>query len=189
MSALLAVLGVGRTIAAWVLGMARRHPWPIACAVALLLAWCQWNGKEKVLAARDKARSALAIEKTSRAAERANWGRQVAAAQVALEAAERKSQEIATDAQKSHDALAADTGGLHNYIASRRLRARANSPAAAGATDDLGAAVHGQTAGPAVVAADEADLVACDDAYVYSASAHEWVRWLIAEGLATSPSE
>lgn len=187
MKALLAILGAGRNIAAWLLGFAGRHPWPVACAAALALAWWQWSGKEDALAARDTARTALVSEKKSREADQAAWRRQVAAAQAAAKAAELKSQEIATHAQTSYDAMAADNAGLRAYISDRRLRAGGNPAASAFTTDDLGAAVHGEAARSAFVATDEADLVACDGAYVYAAGAYEWARGLIAEGLAAPP--
>lgn len=188
MSAVLAILGFGRKIAGWLLGFAQRHPWPVACAAALALAWWQWGLAEYARAGRDKARTALASEKRAREADRTDWRRQAAAAQAAREAAEHKSQEIATDAQTSHDALAADNAALRAYIADRRLRAGGNPAAAPRSTDDLGAVVHDASTTGTLVATDEADLVACDGAYVYAASAYEWARELVEGGLARSAS-
>ncbi|GAB7553130.1 hypothetical protein NRB_26360 [Novosphingobium sp. 11B] len=188
MKLLLAVLGGLGRVAAWLLGLARRHPAPTACAALLVLAWWQWSGKEDALAGRDQARTALATEKKSREAERAGWRREVAAAQATTAAAERKSQEIASDAQTSHDALAADNAGLRNYIAARGLRSGSGVPTATFPADDLGAAVHAAAPASAVVAADTADLVSCDGAYVYAASAYEWAQGLITAGLAKPES-
>lgn len=184
MNVLVALLGGLGRVAAGLLGMVRRHPWPTACAAALAFAWCQWGDKRDALDARDDANATLATEKKSREAERAAWRRQVANAKAAAIAAERKSQETASHAQASHDALAADNAGLREYITARGLRAASSIAAAPRSTDDLGASFHaGSTAG-AVVAADAADLVSCDDAYVYAASAYGWAQGLIAAGLA-----
>lgn len=186
MSAVLAILGFVSKVAGWLLGCAQRHPWPVGCAAALALAWWQWGLTEEARASRDKARTALASEKTAREADRGDWRRQVAAAQAALEATKHKSQEIATDAQTSHDALAADNAGLRAYIADRRLQAGSNTASSPRSTDDLGAAVHDASTAGTLVATDEADLLACDSAYVYAAAAYDWARGLIAEGLATT---
>lgn len=131
------------------------------------------------------ARTALADEKTDRKADADAWRGQVLAAKAATIAAERKSQETAFNAQTFHDALAADNAGLRDYIAARRLRAGGNPAAATRTTDDLGAGIPATAAGRAIVAADEADLAACDANYIYAASAHGWARKLIAAGLAT----
>lgn len=132
------------------------------------------------------ARSALAMEKAGRAADLEDWRRQVAAAQAAKRAAELTSKEIATDAQASHDALLADNAGLREYIAAHRLpaaRARADAGAPAGAAGDHGTRVPAPASAGAVVAASEADLVACDTDYGYAAAAHEWAQRLITGGL------
>lgn len=184
MKLLLALLGGLGRVAAWLLGLARRHPWPTACAALLLLAWWQWSGKEDALAGRDQARSALATERKSREAERAGWRREVAAAQAVTAAAERKSQEIASDAQTAHDTLAADNAGLRDYIAGRGLRARSDTAVAARATEDLGAAVPAEASGGTLVAADATDLEICDALYSYAVPAYEWGQGLIAAGLA-----
>lgn len=184
MSALLAVLGGLRTLACWGLGLARRHPWPVACAALLALAWWQWSGKQEALVGRDAARELLTKEKTGRKADRAEWDRRVATAKAATAAAVAKSKEIASHAQATHDVLAADAAGLRRYIAAHRLRPETGSPVAARAADDLGATVPAVTAPGALVAASETDLLACDAAYVYATSAYEWTRGLIASELA-----
>lgn len=132
------------------------------------------------------AREALIDEKAERETERADWRNQVATAVAARAAAETKSKEIATDAQASHDALAADNAGLRDYIARNSLRSTSAgaSAAAAGAAGDLGSGLPTEPAGPALVATSEADLVTCDDAYVYAAGAYQFAKELIAGGLA-----
>jgi hypothetical protein len=184
MKLLLVLLGRLRALASAALALGVRHPWPCACAVLLALAWWQWSGKEQALGQRDKARVALATEKTSREAERAGWRRQVAAARAARAAAERKSQEIASDAQSTRNALAADNAGLRAFIAARRVRS--GGAVAARPADDLGAPVPADAPEPTLVATDEADLVACDSYFVDLTAAYEWAQGLIRAGLAKS---
>lgn len=130
-------------------------------------------------------RTELADEKTGRATDRADWRRQVEAAEVARAAAERKSQEIASNAQSTRDALAADNSGLRDYIAHHRMRDTAGTasttPAGAGADRGTGLPAPG-TAGT-FVATSETDLLACDADYVYAAGAYEFAQGLIAGGL------
>lgn len=130
-------------------------------------------------------RTELANETAGRATDRADWRRQVEAAEVARVAAERKSQEIASNAQSTRDALAADNSGLRDYIADHRLRdAAGTAPAAsAGASADRGTGLPAPSTAGAFVATSEADLVACDADYVYAAGAYEFAERLIASGL------
>lgn len=132
------------------------------------------------------ARSALAIEKAGRVADLEDWRRQVAAAKAAKRAAELTSKEIATDAQASHEALLADNAGLREYIAAHRLPAIAGAAAAAsaGAAGNHDPGVPAPASVGAVVAASEADLVACDRDYGYAVGAYDWAQRLIAGGLA-----
>jgi len=132
-----------------------------------------------------KVRTELADEKTGRATDRADWRRQVEAAEVARAAAERKSQEIASNAQSTRDALAADNSGLLDYIADHRLRdAAGTAPAAStSAGADRGTGIPAPGTAGAFVATSEADLVACDADYVYAAGAYEFAQGLIASGL------
>lgn len=184
MSALLALLGGLRKLAGWCLDLVRSEPWPCACGMLLGLSIVQWSGKHRALDQRDAARELLADEKAGREADGAEWDRSVAAAKAATAAAVAKSKEIASHAQTTHDALAADAAGLRRYIAAHRVRGEAGAAVAARPADDLGAAVPADTAAGPFVAASEADIFACDAAYVYAASAHEWAMELIAAELA-----
>lgn len=141
------------------------------------------SGLEDRLAA---ARTQLADEKAGRTADRADWLRQVKAAHAAEAAAERKSQEIASNAQSAHNALAADDTGLRDYIADHRVRGAvdAGSPAPASTNADRGAAVPAPATAGAFVATSETDLIACDADYAYAAGAYEFVQGLIASDLA-----
>ena len=141
------------------------------------------TGLEEKLA---KARTDLSDEKAGRAADRADWRRQVEAAEAARVAADRKSQEIASDAQSTRDALAADNAGLLDYIAAHRLRggAGAAATALAGASGDHGAGLPAPASASAFVATSETDLVTCDADYVYAAGAYQFVQGLIAGDLA-----
>lgn len=181
------IAGKAKSALSWALGLIRDNPWPVACAGALLLSWGLWNGKTKAVAERDAARFSLRGEKNGREDDRAKWANQVADAIAARKAAERKSQEIATDAQVSHAMLAADVAGLRSFIVANRLRAESHPAAAAVATDDHGAAVPDATAAVAFVATSEADLVTCDALYAYARPAYEWAQGLIAKGLAAPP--
>lgn len=131
-------------------------------------------------------RSALKTEQQQRADERADWRRQVAAAQAAKAAAELTSKEIATSAQVSHDALLADNAGLREYIAAHRLplAAAADRALAAGTREDHDAGVPAAASADALVATSEADLVTCDADFSYAASAFAWAEHLIETGLA-----
>lgn len=130
-------------------------------------------------------RNALAAEKDGRNTDRANWAKQVAAAQAATAAAEHASKEIAIDAEASHNALLADNAGLRDYIAGHRLRdAGGTVAAAAGAAGADSAGLSSSGAAGAFVATTEADLVTCDADYSYAAGAHAWAEQLIASGLA-----
>lgn len=182
MKLLLVLLGRLRALASAVVALAVRHPWPCVCAVLLGLAWWQSNGKEDALGQRDKARAALTAEQNGRKADRADWQRQVAVAKAIAAAAEHKSQEIASDAQSTRNALAADNAGLRAFIAARRLQP--GGAVAARPADDLGAAVPADESETAFVATDEADLVACDGYFVDLTAAYEWAQGLIRAGLA-----
>jgi hypothetical protein len=184
MKLLLSFLGGIRALISGILAWTVRHPWPCACAVLLTLAWWQWSGKQDALGERDKVRVALAAEKSGRKADHADWLHQIDAAKAATAAAEHKSQEIASNAQSTHDALAADNAGLRAYIAGRRLRSGGGVVASARTTDDLGAPVSASATEPALVATDETDLLACDGYYVDLAAAYEWAQGLIQSGLA-----
>lgn len=181
------IAGKAKSALSWLLGVVSRHPWPLACIALLLASWSLWNGKTEALAQRDAARSTLRAEKAGRKADQANWRRQVADAVAAKKAAERKSQEIATDAQKTRDALVADNVGLRSYIDRNRLRTKTGAATAARATDDLGAAIPDAAATGTIVAVSEADLVTCDALYAYARPAYEWAQGLIGKGLAAPP--
>ncbi|MYL96434.1 hypothetical protein GR702_01420 [Novosphingobium sp. FGD1] len=187
MRALLALLGLGRKLIVAVIGFVWAHPWVFAtlawCAVAAL----QWSGKEKVRAERNEVRAALSAEQMGRKADSEAWRRQVTTARAAVAAAKRKSQEIASNAQTTHDALETDNAGLRNYIASRRLRAGSGSAVSTSPADDLGAGVPSPAA-PEAVMADETDLRTCDGNFAYALAAHEWALSLISAGLAV-PAE
>lgn len=129
-------------------------------------------------------RAALKSERDDREEDRAAWEQQVADAVAAKARAERKSQEIAIDAQTTHDALQADNAGLRAYVAANRLRPQASGPAAPGTAQDYGPGVSAGAASSSLVAASEADLIRCDASYVYAASAHDWAQGLIVSGLA-----
>ena len=180
------IAGKAKTAASWVLGLARNHPWQFATAAAIGLAWSQWSGKHEALQARDQVRAALTAEKEGRKSDLAGWQLQVASAKAQTAAAQRKSKEIATDAQASHSALLADNAGLREYIAAHRLRStpRSGASATADTTGDLGTGVPSATATDAFVATTESDLVACDADYAYAFGAHHFVQGLIAAGLA-----
>lgn len=182
------VAGLAKNGLRRLLGLVWAYPWPLLCLAWAFVSWGLWNGKADAIAQRDRARAALTKEQAARKVDRAEWNRQVADAIAAKAAAERQSQEIATDAQVSHDALAADNAGLRRYVAAHRLRDKAGSGTAASATDDVGAALPADAPARTLVAADEADLLACDRAYVYAVGAYEWARGLIAERLATPMS-
>ena len=131
------------------------------------------------------ARQLLIDEKTNRETERADWRNQIAVAVAARVAAETRSKEIATNAQASHDALAADNAGLRDYIARNRLQPNPKASAAAARADgDHDSGLPTAPAGPTLVATSEDDLVICDDAYVYAAGAYQFADTLIAGGLA-----
>ncbi|WP_132390211.1 hypothetical protein [Novosphingobium sp. PhB165] len=172
----MAILRIGWSGLSWLRDTAKRYPWQVALIVALALCWWLWSGKTDALNQRDAA-------KTELAGARADWAKQVAAAKAATASAEHKSQEIAQDAQTTHDALLADNAGLRYYIAAHRVRQSAGTSAAAPAEGD-GAEVHAESADAALVAVSEADLTACDASYVYARSAHEWAQGLIAQDLA-----
>lgn len=179
MSWVLAVLGIGRKVLSWLLEAAKAYPWQFALVAALALAWWQWSGKTEVIGQRDAAKASLASEKDGRKADRAEWDRKVAAANAATAAAQRKSQEIAHDAQQSHGALLADNAGLRSYIATHRVRGQAGSAAAsAGTAEDQGAAISDGTAASTLVAVTESDLENCDAAYAYARGAYEWAQRL-----------
>lgn len=185
MSWVLAVLGIGRKVLSWLLDTAKAYPWQFALVAALALAWWQWSGKTDAIDQRDAAKASLASERDSRKADRAEWNRKVAAANAATAAAQRKSQEIAHDAQEVHDTLLADNAGLRGYIATHRVRGQAGSAAAsARAAEDHGAAVPDGAPGGAFVAVTERDLGVCDASYAYARSAYDWAQGSIAEGLA-----
>lgn len=178
-------LGGFAKVAVGLFAFVRQHPWPAAFACMALVAGWQWSDKRQALTLRDSARAALATAQADRKADAAAWQRQVATARAATKAAERKSQEIASHAQTTRDALAADNAGLRAYIAARRLRAEGSGSATAVAADDLGATVPADTAAGTLVATDEADLDTCDRAYVYAAGAYEWAKGLVTGRLAT----
>ncbi|WP_395393025.1 hypothetical protein WBP07_17820 [Novosphingobium sp. BL-8A] len=162
----------------WLLDIAKRYPWQFALVAALALAWWQWSGKRDALAERDTARTTLASD-------RAEWNRNVAAAKAATAAAEQKSQEIAHDAQESHDALLADNAGLRDYIAAHRVRSETGSaPTSSSTAQDNGSAVPVEPATGSLVAVTEADLGVCDADYAYARSAYEWAQGLISKDLA-----
>jgi hypothetical protein len=169
------------------LGLVWAYPWPLACLALAFVTWGLWNGKADAIAQRDRARTALTQEQAARKVDRAGWNRQVADAIAAKVAAEQQSQEIATDAQVSHDALVADNAGLRRYIASRRLRAGSGSRDATSPADDVGAEVPSRAADETVVA-DEIDIRTCDGNFTYALAAHEWAHSLISAGLA-APAE
>lgn len=172
------VLAGGRKALAGAWSIVAKYPWQFALLAALAFAWWQWSGKRDAIAERDSARATLATD-------RAEWNRNVAAAKAATAEAERKSQEIAHDAQTTHDALLADNAGLRDYIAAHRVRSEAGSaPASTGATQDHGSPVPVEPAASSLVAVTEADLGACDADYAYARSAYEWAQGLIAKDLA-----
>lgn len=186
---IIALLAIkAKSAMSWAIRGVRAYPWQVACLVLAMSSWAVWSAKNDAIAQRENARVALRAEKEGRKADRAEWNRQVATAKAAKEAAERKSKEIANDAQASHDALAADNAGLRNYIASRSLRATGGAAIASRTADYLGPALPAAATANALVAADESDLVSCDQAYIYAASAHEWVQNLISLGLASPPN-
>jgi len=131
-------------------------------------------------------RAALKSERDGREEDREGWEQQVADAVAAKARAERKSQEIATDAQTTHDALQADNAGLRAYLAANRLRSETGGPAVPGTAPDYGTGLPAGTTAGALVAASEADLIRCDASYVYATSAYDWAAGLIASGLAVT---
>ena len=185
MSWALTILSLGKRGLSWLLGAIKAHPWQFALVAALALAWWQWSGKSEAIDQRDAAKASLATEKEGRKADRAEWDRKVAAAKAVTAAAERKSQEIAHNAQQTHDTLLADNAGLRSYIAAHRLRPGQSAGSPAGASQDHGAAVSDDATAGALVAVSEADLAACDASFVYAQSAYQWAQGLIIEGLAT----
>lgn len=185
--ALLALISAKTKFAAsWLLRLARDHPWPLAVAAALVLAWFQWDAKRDALEARDQARTSLKAEKDGRKSDQAAWQLQVANAKAQTAAAESKSKEIATDAQASHDALLADNAGLRDYIAAHRLRIVPSPGTAvtAGAARDFGAGLPPAGAAGTFVATAETDLVTCNADYAYALGAHQFIQELMAGGLA-----
>ena len=184
--ALIAMLAIKATSGARrAFSLVRDHPWQFAAGAALALAWWQWTGKQSAIQSLQTARSSLTAERAARKADQAQWQRQVAGAKAATAAAERKSKEIATDAQASHQALLADNAGLRDYIAGHRLwSVRPSAAATAGAAGDRGAGVLADRPTGSFVATAEADLVACDADYAYAAGAHQFVLEMIESGLA-----
>lgn len=184
--AIIAMLAIKATSGAKrALSLVRDHPWQFAAGAALALALWQWTGQQNAIQSLQTARSSLTAERAGRKADLAQWQRQVAGAKAATAAAERKSKELATDAQASHKALLADNAGLRNYIAGHRLwSVPSGTAAAAGASGDRGAGLPAEAPTGSFVATAEADLVACDGDYAYAASAHQFVLDLMENGLA-----
>lgn len=159
------------------LGLFTRYPWPCACiALALLSAWL-WHGKTDY-------RERLDAQIAGRKADRAEWDRKVALAKAAEDKARKDAQEIAGEADKTHDALLADNAGLERYIAEHRVQPKACAADPAGSGSGEAAGVFAEPAADAVVAISEPDIRACDGAYVYAQSSYEWAQSLMAKGLA-----
>ncbi|TCM21464.1 hypothetical protein EDF56_101128 [Novosphingobium sp. PhB165] len=187
MSWALAILGVGKSALSWLLGVAKRHPWQFALIAALALAGWQSREKNGALAERDAARTSLTAAKAELASARTDWAKQVAAAKAATASAEHKSQEIAQDAQTTHDALLADNAGLRDYIAAHRVR-QPSGAVASGTAQDSGAPFPDDPAALPLVAMPEDDVRSCDALYRYARPAYEWAQGLIAKGLAVQNS-
>jgi len=153
------------------------NPWPSACiALALLSAWL-WHGKTDY-------RARLTTEQTARKADRADYDRKVAAAKAVADKARKDAQEIAGNADKTHDALLADNAGLERYIAEHRLQPKACGANSAGAGSDQTAGVPAEPAAMSRVEVSEDALKVCDADYAYARSAYDWAQGLMAKGLA-----
>jgi hypothetical protein len=153
------------------------NPWPSAClALALLSAWL-WHGKADY-------RDRLATEQTARKADRADYDRKVALAKAAEDKARKDAQEIAGNADKTHDALLADNAGLERYIAYHRVPAKACGANSAGAGSGQASGVPAEPAALPRVEVSEDALKVCDADYAYARASFEWGQSLVAKGLA-----
>jgi hypothetical protein len=154
-----------------------RYPWQAACIALLLASLWLWHGKSVAL-------SDLKDCKAGRAADQAQWNRQVEAAKIATAKAKQDGKVAANDAETYHAQLQAETGKLADYIAARRVRTepRSPAPASAGRRDDP--AVHEEPAAVPTVAVPDSVLNTCDADYTYAAGAYQLGQELIAKGLA-----
>lgn len=170
----LAILKTGAS-KAW--DFASRYPFQALCVIlAGCLIW-QTVGKNNAL---DK----LEAEKAAHKADIAEWELKSKAAQAATAKAEKDAKDSADDAQKVRDALAQNSSALDDYIASHRVQDRQCPGSVTAASKGDASAVHEGTAAVSVVAVPEADVRACDAAWVYAQASYEYGRSLVSKGLA-----
>jgi hypothetical protein len=173
----LAILAWGKSALSRIWSAITANPWPSACiALALLSVWL-WHGKADY-------RDRLSTEQTGRKADRADYDRKFAAAQAVAAKARKDAQEIAGEADKTHDALLADNAGLERYIADHRVRAKACAADSARAGSGQAAGVSAQSAALPRVEVSSDALKVCDADYAYARSAYDWGQDLMVKGLA-----
>lgn len=172
-----AILSWAKSALSGLLDLFKRYPWQMACIVLLAASLWLYSGKADY-------REKYANEQQGRKADRAEWDRKVALAQAAADKARKDAQEIAGEADKTHDALLADNAGLERYIADHRVQPKACAAASGGSGGGPIAGVPPEPAAVPVVAISEPDIRSCDSAYVYALSAYQWGQDLMAKGLA-----
>lgn len=170
----LLILGWAKCAASWLLDLFKRYPWQMACIALIAASLWLYSGKAEY-------REKYAAEQTARKADRAEWERNVTLAKAAAAKARKDAQEIAGEADKTHDALLADNAGLERYIADHRVRAQ-TCPAASGGAGGIESPVIPERAPESAVVAVE-DIRTCDSNYVYALSAFQWVQGLRDRGL------
>lgn len=161
----------------WLLDLFKRYPWQMLCLALIAASLWLYSGKAEY-------REKYAAEQTARKAERAEWERNVASAKAAAAKARKDAQEIAGEADKTHDALLADNAGLERYIADHRVRAQTCPAASSGSSGSSGIespAIPERAPESAVVAVE--DIRTCDSNFAYALSAFQWVQGLRDRGL------